>query len=166
MQIKNTFFIILLLLTGLCEAYAGSTTKIPPEPLVPIVNSVAALKPGSWLFSFYQENGLTTSKSTANYCLNSDNTWNTAGPIIVPVKPVNGIVIIPGNGGWIQDGRNFTLFGTQGEAIIGAAYSAFGEIITENLITGHYVHFNVQSYNSNSVHGTYSAVYQGAVCPL
>jgi hypothetical protein len=139
----------MLALAGAAEA---ATTVIPQEPLVPVVQPV---KPGSWLISYYKGPNGHKVTSTSLICVNSNHTWNIAGPIN-----------IPGTGGWSKDGNTITFYGSVGEAIQGAAFTAIGSLLGDNLITGHYVHFDIVQPWPNGDFGSFKATFEGAACPL
>jgi hypothetical protein len=113
------------------------------------------LKAGSWAISYYKSPNEHSLTSTSTICVNSDNTWHIAGPIV-----------IPGSGGWSLHGNNVTLYGTVGEAIQGAAFTAIGHLVGDGLITGRYVHFDLVQNWPNGDSGSFKAVFQGEVCPL
>ena len=110
------------------------------------------LKAGSWKFTFYQEPGQTTT-STKDFCVNAKHTWSTLSPI-------------PGHGGWTQNGNDIGLYGTISEILQGAAFSAIGQIVGADTITGHYQFFNIVQNPPNGSHGAFKAVFKGEVCPL
>jgi hypothetical protein len=140
MKAMNTFVFGAIMLMG----FAGAAQAGP------------ALKAGNWTFTFYQGPSQTTA-STKSLCLSAGHTWHIAGPL----NPM-----IPGNGGWSQDGNNINLYGTIGEAIQGAAFSVDGQMIGASLVTGQYKNFNVVQPAPNGSYGVFKAVFNGAVCPL
>ena len=117
----------------------GTTVVVPPT-----------LKTGRWEITYYQGPNENTASSLSTICVNKGNTWSlglTTTPVSgtgttviggITVGPVGGI-IIPGNGGWSQKGNNIQFYGTVGEAIQGAAFSAFGNLTGDQLVTGRYV---------------------------
>ena len=161
MRYRNAFLLAAILplgFGGAAEAKSTVNSTIPAEPLVPITAPAPALKTGSWTFTYYQEPGETKAASTSTICVNAGNTWNTAGPLIA--------FVIRGNGGWAQDGGVVNFYGTVGEAIQGSAYNAVGQLTGGDLITGRYTYFNIDQSWPNGTHGSFKAVFNGAVCPL
>lgn len=110
-----------------------------------------ALKPGSWTFYFFQGPTQTT-VSSKTFCVTSSGTWST------------GPTIPPGNGGWTQDGNAVNFYGTIGEAIQGAAFSAFGQMTGPALMTGEYRYFNIVQSAPNGSYGRFKANFTGSVC--
>lgn len=128
------------------------------------------LKAGSWRIDNYEGGSRLKIATSYNLCLSSGQTWTTAGPIVQ--NPVNSPVtthgpLIPGTGGWVRNGNNVTIYGTIGEAIQGAAFTAIGRMSGENSISGQYVNFNVSSQDwPNGLSGLFKAYYLGQACPL
>ena len=143
--------LIALCLTTPVEA----KTVVPSKPVTTVLPT---LKPGSWEIFYYQGPNEHTQTNTATICINTDNTWHII---------FTGGVVIPGAGGWSVDNNNVTLYGSVGEAILGAAFSAIGNLVGDNLITGHYVHFNVQSNSNypNGDYGSFKATFLTNTCP-
>jgi hypothetical protein len=124
------------------------------------------LRAGSWRIDTYEGKKLA---STYNFCVSSGQTWSTAGPISLgPVT--SGVTVhgplIPGHGGWARSGTNITLYGTIGEAIQGAAFTAIGHMVGETSFLGRYVNFNIEGDWPNGLSGTIKASYSGQVCPF
>ena len=132
----------------------SAKTVIPPEPIVPIQ---PLLKSGNWLISYYQGPNEIKVSSTSSICVNNNNTWHIAGPILIP---------IPGSGGWSVDSNSVTLYGSVAEVVQGAAFTAIGQLIGDSLFTGRYVNFDILENWPNGVSGSFKAVFQGAACPL
>ena len=155
MKIQTKLFLLLVAILTSTKAVEAKTV-IPPEPLIPIVQT---LKTGSWTIFYYQGPNERNITSTSSFCVHNNNTWNISGPIISGVY-------IPGNGGWSREGQNIIFYGMVGEAIQGAAFSAIGQLVGETLITGRYVNFNLDQRSPNGVYGSFKATFQGNVCPF
>lgn len=108
-------------------------------------------KPGNWTV-YYFEGPTQASATTKTFCVKSDGTWST-GPTI------------PGNGGWVWDGNDIYFYGTIGEAIQGAAFSAFGQVVGNKLIAGNYISFNLGQSPSSRKYGAFKAVFVKNACP-
>jgi len=157
MKIQTKLFLLLVAILTSTKAVEAKTV-IPPEPLIPIVQT---LKTGSWTISYYQGPNERNVTSTFSFCVHNNNTWNIAGPFVA-----FGGGYIPGNGGWTREGQNIVFYGTVGEAIQGAAFSAIGQLVGETLITGRYVNFNLYQSWPNGNYGSFKATFQGNVCPI
>jgi hypothetical protein len=132
----------------------------------------STLKTGLWEITYYQSPSENTASSLTSICVNKDHTWSLGltttpdpQPTIVGGIPVTiGGIIIPGNGGWNQEGNKIQFYGTVGEAIQGGAFSAFGDLIGNKLITGRYVHFNIGGIWPNGDGGVFKASFQRNHC--
>lgn len=131
----------LLLGTVMLMGFAGQAGAAP------------ALKTGAWTFYLYP-GPAQTSVTTRNFCFRSDRTWTSS--TLTPT--------IPGRGRWAQDGGAISLYGTSGEAIQGAAFSAFGQTVGTALITGQYTKFNIATVPPTGSYGVFRAVYVRSSC--
>jgi hypothetical protein len=121
---------------------------------VGMAEAAPAVKTGLWSVDYYP-NGAHAASFTRVICINADHTWG-----VVP----SGGPLIPGSGGWAQDGGDFSLYGTIGEAIQGAANAAIGHTISAKFISGGYIDFNISTSFPNGSSGSFSAVYKKASC--
>ena len=168
--IKTLCLLSLTLLPYQYSQAVASPTTIGMPIIKPITSN--GLKLGSWTFTYYTGPNEKNSSSTSMPVCISDNKWNSATTVIpLGVKSTTSPVVfkpfIPAGGQWNLDKGTYLFYGTQGEDIQGAAFSAFAQQITDTLLTGHYVNFNISSGNTTkAVYGTFKAVYVGALCPV
>ena len=142
---------------------------------MPIIKPTTSngLKLGSWTFTYYTGPNEKNSSSTSMPVCISDNNWNSATTVIpLVVKGTSSAIgvqpFIPAGGQWNLDKGTYLFYGTEGEAIQGGAFSAFAQQVTDTLLTGHYVNFNIISSGNTTkaVYGTFKAVYDGVVCSV
>lgn len=124
-----------------------------PTDFAGLAGAAPALQTGTWTFYLYP-GPAQTSVSTRNFCLRSDHTWTSS--TLTPA--------VPGRGQWAQDGGAINLYGTSGEAIQGAAFSAFGQTVSTALITGQYSKFIITTVPPTGSYGVFKAVYVRSSC--
>jgi len=176
MRIFKTLCLLSLTLLPYHYSQAGSSTTSTTTPVIKPQTS-NGLNLGAWTFTYYTgPNESNASSTSMPVCISAKN-WSSATtvvPITVDppvVKSTTGTVVaqpfIPAGGEWSQDKGTYLFYGTEGEAIQGAAFSAFAQQVNDTLLTGHYVNFNISSGSTaNAIYGTFKAVYVGILCPV
>ena len=168
--IKTLCLLSLTLLPYQYNQAVASPSTIGMPIIKPIKTTTSnGLKLGSWTFTYYTGPNEKNASSTSMPVCIRDNNWNRVISVVkVTSSAIGGQPFIPANGQWNLDKGTYLFYGTEGEDIQGGAFSAFAQQVTDTLLTGHYVNFNIISSGNTTkaVYGTFKAVYDGVVCSV
>jgi hypothetical protein len=169
MRIFKILCLLSLTLLSYKYSQAGAFSTTTGKPVIkPQISN--GLNLGAWTFTYYTgPNERNASSTSMPICISAKN-WSSTATVVSPVvkSPIGTVVaqpFIPASGEWNLDKGTYLFYGTEGEAIQGAAFSAFAQQVNETLLMGHFVNFNISSGNTaNAVYGTFKAVYVGTMC--